>query len=229
MVDFKKLNEGSRVRRELRSCSCIESENHDYRYWLARNTEHGSPWRLAYGAHPGIIFVMLNPSTAREHVRDPTDRRCQAFAGKFGAAWYGIVNLFATSSSEPKSIFDFGYDAAVGASNDEIIAAVFREALDHNWPVVCAWGAPSLPRRYVKLVRQRALEVMTAYNARRVATAEYNSRERGVAQVYLPKPGDAPQPLYCLAHTADKWPRHPLYLGLAEGELLRHSIDTYSE
>lgn len=205
------ITAGKRVRRELRSCSCIESENHDYRMWLARMID-GSPCRLAEGPGPGIIFIMLNPSTAREDVRDPTDRRCQAFAAKFGAHWYGIVNLFATSSPDPKSIFDFGYDAAVGPDNDEVIAAVFREALDHNWPVVCAWGAPSLPRRWVTLVRQRALEVMAAYNARKAVAASLPAK-----------------PLYCLAHTADLWPRHPLYLGLADGELSCHTIDTYSE
>lgn len=206
--------------RMVRAESCIESANHDYRYWLVRGAAQGEPVRLAEGGGPGGIFVMLNPSRARAEIRDPTDRRCQAFARKFNWAWYGIVNLFATSSSNPRSVFDFGYDSAIGPDNDRIIAAVFHEALDHRWPVVCAWGAPSaFNKTQTQLVRQRALEVMTSYNARRAA---------GVRPLGVLDPGHVDPPrLCCLEHTADGWPRHPLYLGIAQGNLTHHRPAVY--
>lgn len=214
MVDFKKMSQDSAARRLIRSESCVQSDNNDYRYWLARKTM-GPPNKLADGFHQGMIFVMLNPSTARADTRDPTDMRVQSFALKFGAKWYGIVNLFATSSPDPKSIFDFGYDSAVGSQNDEIIGGVFREALDYRLPVVCAWGKPSLRTAQVKLVRQRASEVMHAYNVRR-AIAEWHPE------------GERPHPLYALAQTLEGWARHPLYLGLAQGNLTPHRTDIYS-
>lgn len=221
MVDFKKLMVESLMLKNIRANSCVETDNHDYRYWLARSID-GSPVRIAEGIGRGIIFVMLNPSTAREIKRDPTDNRCQGFAAKFGAQWYGIVNLFAVSSPHPEDIFDYGYDSAIGPENDDYIRTVFREALDHNWPVVCGWGKPTLRVAQNKLIAQRAHEVMTAYNARRNSSLAMNTRHRLPGAVL-------PSPLYCLEHAAcGKWPRHPLYLGQAEGRLIPH-IDTYSE
>ena len=83
---------------------------------------------------PRIVFVMLNPSTADEHVNDPTVERCQRRAGRLGFGAMGVVNLFAFRSTNPAALYEC--DEPVGPDNDAAILGQARQAE----MVVCAWG-----------------------------------------------------------------------------------------
>lgn len=110
-----------------------------------------------------VAFVMLNPSTATEHVDDPTIRRCIGFARSWDAGRLVIGNLFALRATDPRVMK--AHAEPVGPDNDQHLLAIAREA--HL--VVCAWGnhgahrgrargrrAP--PRRRRRAPRAAALE-----------------------------------------------------------------------
>lgn len=93
-----------------------------------------SLWRR-WGAGPAMLWVLLNPSTADEHVNDPTVERCQrrAESGGYGAVW--VANIFALRSTDPAKLYR--HDDPVGPDNDRHIIALADEAD----LVVCGWGA----------------------------------------------------------------------------------------
>lgn len=83
---------------------------------------------------PAVTWIMLNPSTADEHLDDPTIARVVGFSRSWGYGSAHVVNLFAlraTCPSELRSAAD-----PVGPDND----AVLSEHLGHDIPVVAAWG-----------------------------------------------------------------------------------------
>ena len=100
------------------------SPNRRYRYRLWRRWAEGR----------AVLWVMLNPSTADEHVLDPTLRRCAAFARAWGFGRFDVCNLFALRSTDPKAI----YTAAdpVGPGNDDEIV---NAAMDADL-VLVGWG-----------------------------------------------------------------------------------------
>lgn len=168
---------------------CIASRDDLYRYWLSRDID---PLPGVVNPYSGVLWIMLNPSTARgANVNDPTQRRCVSFSAAFGARRMGIINLFARSSAKPEVLFDQGYDAAVGG---DIQHAVWEEAVHMakrwNWITICAWGKPSLGKDKDFFVHLRASSVLQWWN----------------------RPSLAGPGLVCLGLTADNWPRHPLYL-----------------
>ncbi len=69
-----------------------------YRYTLSRT------WDTLTGVGT-VVFVMLNPSTADEHVDDPTIRRCISFAKAAGFAGLYVVNLFAWRATKPADLW----------------------------------------------------------------------------------------------------------------------------
>ena len=89
------------------------------------------------------VFIMLNPSTANEFKDDPTVRRCQGFARKFGCNELDVVNIFAFRSTSPEALYALERDYAVGQDNDaHILAACVGARV-----VVCAWGNHGLLHR----------------------------------------------------------------------------------
>lgn len=98
-----------------------------YRYRLFRR------WRQE--DRGGVLFIMLNPSTADDSVDDPTIRRCTGFTKAWGYGGFEVVNLFAFRATEPDELLNA--DDPIGPENDEHI----RDALAYSDFVVCAWGA----------------------------------------------------------------------------------------
>jgi hypothetical protein len=99
--------------------------NRIYRYRL---------WREWSPLKPTVAFLMLNPSTADEHVLDPTLRRCLGFAQVWGYGRMEIINLFALRATNPKQLYTHPYPE--GPENDSWISLVASRAEQ----VVCGWG-----------------------------------------------------------------------------------------
>ena len=91
-------------------------------------------WRTWDASLPRVGFVLLNPSTATEHVLDPTLTRCQNFAKRWGAGGMVVANIFAIRSTDPAGLKRV--NDPVGPENDAAIAAV----LDCCGRVVAGWG-----------------------------------------------------------------------------------------
>lgn len=100
-----------------------------FRYWLHRN--------LASTGRTGLVFVMLNPSTANAVDDDPTVRRCVGFARDWGYREVTIVNLFALRATKPDDLRRHG-SQAIGERNDEVLRLVRQHP--RTSMVVAAWG-----------------------------------------------------------------------------------------
>ncbi|WP_425099898.1 DUF1643 domain-containing protein [Tropicibacter sp. S64] len=96
-----------------------------YRYGLAR------VWDAAL---PGVLFVMLNPSTADEHRNDPTIERCQRRAQAMGCGAVRIANLFAFRATRPEDLRRAA--DPVGPQNEGLLRAWSGAAA----LTVAAWG-----------------------------------------------------------------------------------------
>lgn len=99
----------------------------EYRYTLWRT------WR-PLSSKGYVNFIMLNPSTADEHVLDPTVRRCVGFAQDWGYDGLYVTNLFALRATDPKQLY--AHAEPVGREND---AEIHRVA-DNAALVVAGWG-----------------------------------------------------------------------------------------
>ena len=99
------------------------------RYWLHRD--------LADDGREGLVFVMLNPSTADADNEDPTVRRCMAFGREWGYRELTVVNLFALRATKPDELLRHG-SKAIGERNDEVLRWVRRCPVKPM--VVAAWG-----------------------------------------------------------------------------------------
>lgn len=119
---------------ELRR-SAVISEDGLYRYCLGRQ------WDTA---KPGVVWLMLNPSTADGETDDPTIRRCVAFSRKWGFGTLNVVNLFAYRATDPAHLMQaymHGTDI-VGPQNLQALGEnVAASAL-----VVAAWGTAPIAR-----------------------------------------------------------------------------------
>lgn len=100
------------------------------RYWLHRD--------LASTGRAGLVFVMLNPSTADAMDDDPTVRRCAGFGRQWGYREMTVVNLFALRATKPRDLRRYGSEAAIGERNDEVLRWVRRHP--RTSVVVAAWG-----------------------------------------------------------------------------------------
>lgn len=100
-----------------------------YRYWLER-------WELGGQKERRVNFLMLNPSTATAETSDPTVRRCEGYAARWGFDRLIVTNLFAFRSTDPRRLRGLGR-AAIGEAND----AAILEAAQLAEFTVCAWGA----------------------------------------------------------------------------------------
>src|SRR5512134_3802397 len=91
-------------------------------------------WRCWDESKPAANFLMLNPSTADEHKRDPSCTRARNYAERWGFGVVVITNIFAWRSTDPKALML--RENPVGRANDAAIVKPAREAR----LVVCAWG-----------------------------------------------------------------------------------------
>jgi hypothetical protein len=105
-----------------------------YRYRLWRT------WGDLFTEQKVALWLMLNPSTADEHVLDPTLRRCEGFSRAWGCSGFIVANIFAYRSTDPKGLYDV--DDPVGPDNDRAIVAAANDAD----LVVCGWGAEPIAR-----------------------------------------------------------------------------------
>ena len=98
----------------------------------------------------GIVFVMLNPSTADGNVDDPTIRRCVSFADLWGFGRLTVVNLFALRSSDPKRLRE-SVDP-IGPEND---AWITRHVSDpSNSMIIAAWGVEAVRYKRSRLAQR---------------------------------------------------------------------------
>ena len=100
-----------------------------YRYWLHR--------RLSADGDGGLVFVMLNPSTADAAEDDPTIRRCIGFGRRWGYRELTVVNLFAMRATNPAVLRAHG-GVAVGARNDDALR--WARSAPNTRTVVAGWG-----------------------------------------------------------------------------------------
>lgn len=106
-----------------------------YRYSLSRY----------WGPKRGLVFVMLNPSTADASTDDPTIRRCMGFARREGNDGILVLNLYAYRATDPKALLSC--TDAVGPENDGYLSMALTEQARRGTPVVAAWGANARPDR----------------------------------------------------------------------------------
>lgn len=151
-----------------------------YRYELSR-------W---WGPGDGVLWVMLNPSTADATVDDPTIRRCRGFSQAWGFGGLVVVNLYALRCTRPVHLLD--HPDPVGPDNERTIK-VWLEA--RNLPlVVCAWGDGA--RRLSELVADQAGGVLEwAAEAGRTLRCLGTTRE-GEPRHPLYLPADTPLQAY---------------------------------
>ena len=104
-----------------------ENEGARYRYWLHR--------AIAPLDRKGLVFVLLNPSTAIATIDDPTIRRCMGFAAAWGYRELTVVNLFAIRATKPKDLIQ-AETRAIGPKNQ----AAIQWACQAGRMVMAAWG-----------------------------------------------------------------------------------------
>lgn len=150
-----------------------ESPDGRYRFMLERDWSTGRRRR-------GVLWIMLNPSTAGADVDDPTLRRVQSFARRWGFDHLRVVNLFALRSTDPAALRTVA--DPVGVRNDDVILEhLRRESIEL---VVAAWGVHG---RY----RNRGAAVI----------AMAHSVGRPLSALGVTKDGFPRHPLYVAAET----------------------------
>lgn len=106
-----------------------------YRYALTRTDFNPNPVRLG-----GVLWVMLNPSTATADHDDATIRRCMSLsASHFGVNDLAVVNLYALRSTDPAKLWKS--PDPVGPENDRVLRGALRRCAQTGSSAVFAWGA----------------------------------------------------------------------------------------
>lgn len=125
-----------------------------YRYSLHRMWGGGSlsEWKTT-------LWIMLNPSTADEHVLDPTLRRVEGFSRRWGYDGFEVANLFAYRATQPDNLWKeslCGMDV-VGPENDDHVLQAAKRA-DR---IIVGWGrhavAPMRARKVLSLLSRYEL------------------------------------------------------------------------
>jgi hypothetical protein len=151
----------------------VYSADEAHRYELTRR----------WGDGAGVLFIMLNPSTATELANDPTVGRCEARARHWGYPAFSVANVFAFRATLPADLKRA--PDPVGAENDAVLTRLARQA----GQVVCAWG------------------VHGAYQGRGPAVEAMLRRENlALWHLGLTKEGHPRHPLYLgYARQAEPW------------------------
>ncbi len=132
-----------------------------------------------------LLFIGLNPSRADGRRDDPTLRRLQGFAHRWGYHHLVVLNLFARISPSPSLLCRCA--EPIGADNDQTLRSWFQQWAQHpTWDLWLGWGVGGG-------FRQRDEAVLNMLND--------VSDQRGV----LPAP-------FVTGLTKAGHPRHPLYL-----------------
>lgn len=88
--------------------------------------------RRTWGEGPKVAWLMLNPSTADAEHDDPTLRRIQDWASRWGYHGVIVVNVFPFRASKPAELWHWLHGApaepGMQATNNSYIAAAAREA-----------------------------------------------------------------------------------------------------
>lgn len=112
-----------------------------YRYSLTRQ------WGERGASGDGLLWVMLNPSTAGADRNDATLRKIIGFTKRLGNHKLTVVNLYGLVATKPADLYRA--EDPVGIENDAAIALAAQDAS----AIILAWGAdPPHPAR-VEVVR----------------------------------------------------------------------------
>ncbi len=104
--------------------ACFDQQRR-YRYRLSR------VWSPS---NPGLVWVLLNPSTADASSVDPTLRRVLTFSRRWGFGAAVVVNLFALRAANPADLASV--EDPTGPLND----AAIRGAVTSSDQIVVGWG-----------------------------------------------------------------------------------------
>lgn len=122
-------NPGGKVRLavpdSIRS-SAVFSTCQQYRYELHREWDTGDK---------PVLFFMMNPSTATEHVDDPTVKKCRGYAERWGYNHLIVVNMMAYRATNPKVLLTIA--DPIGPDNHTHIKRLIHTLQPL---VICAWG-----------------------------------------------------------------------------------------
>jgi hypothetical protein len=114
-----------------------------FRHYLARE------WGYE-GQKKGMVFIMLNPSTADAKEDDPTIRRCIGFANRQGCTKLEVVNLFDYRASNPKELLHA--PQIVSDECSKYVHETIARAMALGSPIVAAWGRHPLADSRYKLL-----------------------------------------------------------------------------
>ena len=131
------------IQRSACFSSCLE-----YRYTLWRK------WDSENVSKDYVMFIGLNPSTADEHIDDPTVRRCMRYAESWGYSKMCMTNLFAYRATDPSKMLN--HVEPIGRRNDRALLAVSSRAS----LVIAAWGTMGNHLNRATHVRELILNLM---------------------------------------------------------------------
>lgn len=108
------------------------SDDMIYRYSLTRDWDESLP---------RVLWVMLNPSTASHLEDDPTVRKCQGYARRWGYGAITVCNIFALRSTDPRGLKQ-AHERGVDPRGLYNWDTIHLRAVDRRTAlVVAAWGA----------------------------------------------------------------------------------------
>lgn len=111
-----------------------------YRHTLTRT------WGDEISLHK-LVYIGLNPSTARHDVEDNTSRRFMSFARRDAYHGYIALNLYDFRSTEPAGL----WTATTKPISDVNDYFIYRLASGYK-DVCCAWGVNAKPDRVARVV-----------------------------------------------------------------------------
>lgn len=108
-----------------------------YRYWLTRDVPGSEGLAAADGTTSKLkdmIFIGMKPSTADQHVDDPTVERCLDFARRFKCHRLIVLNLFACWREKEWS------GDSIGPENDDFIREICDSSDGRDKLIIVGWG-----------------------------------------------------------------------------------------